>query len=141
MFDQEIDIADMDETVAQGDRHGRIDLGDDRPGGLHRFLGHVHGDSETHVPVLVRRGNLNQGGVDLQTPVIEQPGDVGNENGDILRPALPDRLPGSPAGHEKSLDPEVVAQPGGGITGVANRQDMQNLHVIKVFRLLDQPLH
>ncbi len=141
LVDQVIHVAQVDEAVAEGDGHGRIHLGNDRPGGLHRFLGYVHGDAEAHVPVFIRRRDLDQGRVDLQSPIVEQTGNIGNENGNILGAAFPDRLPGPPAGHKEGLDPETMAQTGGGIPGVANGEDMQYFHIVKVFRLLDQAFH
>ena len=92
-FDGKVDIADMDQTVAVGAGHLRVDLGDDGLGRLHGGACRIHGDAQRAIAVAVGRRNLDQRRVQRQDAPAEQPRHFAQKHGDIVGIALVDRGP------------------------------------------------
>ena len=70
----------------------RVDLGDDRLGQLRRRLGVVDRDAERAEAVLVRRRDVDEHHVRRQVALAEQPGDLVEEDGDVVAAAVADGL-------------------------------------------------
>ena len=63
---QGVEAVEMDEALAVGARHRRVDLGDDVPRDAEYRGGQIHGDAQADEAARVRRGDLEQGDIDRQ---------------------------------------------------------------------------
>ena len=58
----------MNEAIAQGARHMRIDLGDDHPGRVGGGFGDAHLDPKGAEAMVIGGSHLNQRNVERQSP-------------------------------------------------------------------------
>ena len=107
-LDPGVDLADVDEAVAAGYRHLRIDLRDHLARRVASRGDDVHRDAERAVAVLIRRADHHQRGVQRQDVVGEQAGDLGQETGGVIGIALVHRLPAGRT-EKQRVDLEQVA--------------------------------
>ena len=87
-----IDFVHVDEAVAPGARHARVDLRDHQPGVVQPRAGDVHRNPQAAVPELVRRADLDQGHVQADPLAGEQAGDSGKVGRECSR-SCPRRPP------------------------------------------------
>ena len=92
-LDCEIDVADVDEAVAEGPRHRAVELDDDRPRGADRGVHRLDGRAERAESVRIGRGGIHEDGVERQPPAIEQARHVRQEDRDVVGPTVVDGLP------------------------------------------------
>lgn len=113
-----VDILDVDEAVAVGPRHPRVDLGDHQGGLADRLPGDVHRYPQADQAEPVRRADLDQGRVQTDVAPSEQVGDLREVGGDVVDLAF---VCGLPHGHgdeeelelkppQKGFVPEIVLQ-------------------------------
>ncbi len=138
--DQVVDVVHVEEGVAQGPGHLRVDLGDDEVGGLHPGADHVHRDPEAHVAVAVRGRDLDQRHVDAHPPAADELGDLREEDGHEVGPALLHRLPDVGADEERGV-PEAPLQPRGHVGRRPQGEEVDDLVVGEVAPEGDQALH
>ncbi len=98
---QPVDVIDVDEAVAPGARHARIDLRDHQTGVFQACPGDVHRNPQAAVAVLVRRAHLHDGGVQADAVAGKQAGDFGKVAGNVVDPAFEGRLAHGPADEEQ----------------------------------------
>ena len=82
--DQEVDLVDVNETVACGAGHPGVDLGDDGTGIPARGVRHVHRDAHAAESETVRRAHLDQRRVQADLVAVEKVGDLGKVGRDII---------------------------------------------------------
>ena len=104
-----IDVPQVDEAVAMGPRHFRVDVGDNASGHIAGRLAGLDGDAQGAVAVTVRGGDLNQGRVNAGVTAPEQLGNFGEKNRHIVGAALVDQVSGHLAG-EKAAVAQVPVQ-------------------------------
>ena len=92
MGNDEIDIPNVDESVAVDARHEPVDLGDDHPGVLRGRLDDVDADAEAQVAVVVGRGGLDQGHIDPDGAALKQRRHVRERNRRVVRGPLIDGI-------------------------------------------------
>jgi len=80
----------VQEAVAERARHGPVDLRDHRTGGSRRRERGIDARAQRAVPALVRRGDVQEGGIERQLSIAEEARDVGEEDGDVLGAPLVD---------------------------------------------------
>jgi hypothetical protein len=113
-LDQVVDLLDVDERVAVGPRHPRVDLGDDRPRDLDRRVGHVDRDAQRAVAVLVRGRDVDEGDVDGEQAGAEERRHLGEEDREVVGPTLLHRL-ARVLSHEEGVDAEAPLHARGGV--------------------------
>ena len=140
VFDQIVDLVDVQEAVPQRPRHVRVDLGHQQ---FRRFggrLGDVHGDAQAAEAVLVRRADHDQRHVDRRAPRLEQAGNVGKEDRRVVRARVVHRVA------QALADEESVGAKAGrvfrvGIGSDAQRQHLHDLRIAEPAAGLDQRPH
>ena len=128
--DHEINILDVDETVAVNAGHFGVDLSDDHGRLVRGGLDHIHTDPETHITVLVGETGLHQRHIDLDGAAFDQGGHVGKGNGRIVGKPLIDGAAGV-VPDKKGVVAEIAFEFRVGIGSDAERIDMDDLGVKK----------
>jgi len=103
VFNEVIELSDVNKAVPQGAGHPRVHLGDDNAGHLRRDLGDVHGDSQRTKSMSIRRGDMNE--AQVQSPgnlVTQQPWNGGKIDGYVVPKAAVDGI-ACAGSQEKSL--------------------------------------
>ena len=132
-LDDEVDLADVDERVAVGARHLRVDLRDDRLGDLRGRLGVVDRDAERAEAVLVGRRDLDQHDVGRQVALAEQLGDLVEEDGDVVAAAVLDGLARAGADEQRLVE-ERVGVLGLRVLALAHGDHVVDLDVLELAR-------
>ncbi len=137
---QPVHAAHVEERVPVRARHVRVDLGEQQRGRLHRRADDVHGHPQAHVPVRVRRAHLEQGHVHPDAVAADELGNLREEHGHEVRPALLHRLARVGADEEGGVA-EAVLVLGLHVGGRAQRQQVDHLVVGQVLAPLHHGLH
>jgi len=103
-LDDDVDLGHVDERVAMGARHVRVDLRDHRLCDLGGRLGVVDRDAERTEAMLVGWGDVDQGHVGGQVALAEQLGDLAEEHGDVVAAPVLYRLPRAGADEERLVE-------------------------------------
>ena len=96
-----VDLGHVDEALAQGPRHRRVDLGDDHPRPPDGRLHALDGGPQRAEPVLVRGRDVAQHGVEGEQVGIEEMGHVREEDRHVLGATFVDRLAGVGADEQR----------------------------------------
>ena len=86
-----VDSADVNEAVAVGAGHARVDLRDDEPCAFDRGERHVDRCAQRAEAMRVRRRHVDERDVDGNLSPSKKPGDIGQEHRNVLGAPLVDR--------------------------------------------------
>ena len=112
-----------DQGVAVGPGHTVVDLGNHQLGGLGDALGIVHRHPVGAIAPLIRGREGDEGHVDGQNALVEQPGGLPKEVGGVVRPPLIHSGP-APGPGEEGVVPKMAGVLGLGILAGAQGQHM-----------------
>ena len=107
----------------------RLILGDDQFGAFRDAFGIVYRDAVRAVPLLIGRGEGDEGHINGDDPLIKQPGGLPKEVGGVVSPAFVDRIPAAGAG-EQGVVPKVAGHLRLGVFAGAQGQHVDDLHVL-----------
>jgi len=131
-FDYIVNLAHVDEAVAQGARHVRVDLGDDELGALGGGLGHADLGAIRAVAIAVGRRHLDERHINGQPPALEQAGNLRQEDGCEVRPPGVHCLADAGADEER-VDAQVRGELWLDVVGFADDQHLDQ-HQIAEFQ-------
>jgi len=130
-LDEEVEIVDVHEGVADRPGDAGVDLRHDERCLFHGVAGHVDAESEARVPLFVGRGDLDDGRVDADGARLEEPGDPGKPARDQIHPARRDGVARHPAGVER-LEPVLLRVALVDGDRVAEAHELDQLEVLEV---------
>ncbi len=93
-LDRQVDLVDVDEALAERPGHRPIELDDHRPGGPDRRLDRLDRRPQRAEAVRIGRRRIGQHDVERQDAALEEVGHVGQEDRDVVGPAVVDGRPG-----------------------------------------------
>ena len=137
---ERMDLADVEKAVAQRPGHVGIDLRHHVAGHLGSRLGDVHGDAQGDVTVVVRGRHGDERHVDVHAAPDHEQGDLGEEDGGVVRAALLDGLAGARA-DEQGVVPEVLVELLVRVGRDAQVEEVEDLGVREVPRDVYERLH
>jgi hypothetical protein len=123
--------ADVHRAIAEGARHARVHLRDQRRGRLRRCERGVDRGAQRHVAMRVRRRYVQQRGIERQDAVPEQERDLGQEDRHVVGTPLRHRL-AEVAATEERVGPEGLRHPGLGVRRIPLEVQVHCFHILQL---------
>lgn len=138
-FDDVVDLANVDEAIAESARHVGVDFGDDEISGLGGRFGGADFDTEATETMLIGGGDGDERDIEGDNFVTEETGDFGEEDGGEIGAPFLDCLADVGA-DEKCIVAEGVAVVRGDVGGADEGEDVEEFDVFEVGGASDEAI-